>query len=228
MTDLALILPRSSLFNSARPGPSAQFSIAQRQAAAQAQVILQTLEAHAISTTDLLTLSPVEVATRAKLGIKAVEKIRDTVVKEIWADLGFEVKKEEKENVGAVDPALGLSFGGGGASPLQLRKKRKLDDGVEEDGEEIEAQQAAPVPLEEEKVSDTATEKLDSTPPTGESILEEEVEVPKWRLDLDRWNTISTLDPKLDAAFGGGIPAGYVTEVVGERYARPVSQWKIL
>ncbi|EAQ86596.1 hypothetical protein CHGG_07849 [Chaetomium globosum CBS 148.51] len=31
-----------------------------------------------------------------------------------------------------------------------------------------------------------------------------------------QWQTISTLDPDLDRALGGGIPAGYVTEVTGE------------
>ncbi|TLD25017.1 hypothetical protein PspLS_05715 [Pyricularia sp. CBS 133598] len=31
-----------------------------------------------------------------------------------------------------------------------------------------------------------------------------------------RWSTISTLDPELDAALGGGIPTGYVTEITGE------------
>ncbi|KAL2141447.1 hypothetical protein VTI28DRAFT_2406 [Corynascus sepedonium] len=31
-----------------------------------------------------------------------------------------------------------------------------------------------------------------------------------------RWQTISTLDSELDHALGGGIPAGYVTEVTGE------------
>lgn len=33
-----------------------------------------------------------------------------------------------------------------------------------------------------------------------------------------RWETISTLDEKLDGALGGGVPLGYVTEVTGERY----------
>jgi len=31
-----------------------------------------------------------------------------------------------------------------------------------------------------------------------------------------QWQTISTLDPTLDRALGGGVPAGYVTEVTGE------------
>lgn len=34
-----------------------------------------------------------------------------------------------------------------------------------------------------------------------------------------QWNTISTLDLTLDAALGGGIPTGYITEITGERYA---------
>lgn len=35
---------------------------------------------------------------------------------------------------------------------------------------------------------------------------------------VNSWNTISTLDDELDLALGGGIPAGYITEVTGERY----------
>lgn len=32
-----------------------------------------------------------------------------------------------------------------------------------------------------------------------------------------RWSTISTLDSALDEAIAGGIPAGYLTEITGER-----------
>ena len=32
-----------------------------------------------------------------------------------------------------------------------------------------------------------------------------------------QWSTISTLDPALDTALGGGIPTGYITEITGER-----------
>jgi len=35
---------------------------------------------------------------------------------------------------------------------------------------------------------------------------------------VERWKTISTLDEGLDAALGGGIPTGYITEITGERY----------
>ena len=33
-----------------------------------------------------------------------------------------------------------------------------------------------------------------------------------------RLNFISTLDPCIDAALGGGIPTGYITELTGERH----------
>ena len=36
-----------------------------------------------------------------------------------------------------------------------------------------------------------------------------------------RWSTISTLNVTLDAALGGGIATGYITEITGERYAPP-------
>ena len=38
---------------------------------------------------------------------------------------------------------------------------------------------------------------------------------------ISQWSTISTLDPTLDAALGGGIPTGYITEITGERYTPP-------
>jgi len=36
--------------------------------------------------------------------------------------------------------------------------------------------------------------------------------------EKDAWTSISTLDEKLDAALGGGIPRGYLVEITGERY----------
>ena len=36
--------------------------------------------------------------------------------------------------------------------------------------------------------------------------------------EKDTWTCISTLDEKLDAALGGGIPRGYLVEITGERY----------
>ena len=37
------------------------------------------------------------------------------------------------------------------------------------------------------------------------------------RVDLSQWGVVSTLDPAMDGLLEGGIPAGYVTEVTGER-----------
>jgi len=33
----------------------------------------------------------------------------------------------------------------------------------------------------------------------------------------EQWQTISALDDELDTALGGGVPAGYLSEVTGER-----------
>lgn len=37
---------------------------------------------------------------------------------------------------------------------------------------------------------------------------------------IARLDPISTLDPSIDAALGGGIPPGYITEITGERHGR--------
>lgn len=37
------------------------------------------------------------------------------------------------------------------------------------------------------------------------------------KIFTEPWVYISTLDPTLDATLGGGIPPGYLTEIVGER-----------
>jgi len=42
------------------------------------------------------------------------------------------------------------------------------------------------------------------------------------------WVYISTLDPTLDATLGGGIPPGYLTEIVGERFQSLLSQFQLL
>ncbi|CAI7631625.1 unnamed protein product [Penicillium bialowiezense] len=61
----------------------------------------------------------------------------------------------------------------------------------------------------------TTAENPDSTPNPnlnpGISNHEPAAERPP-----SQWNTISTLDPAMDALLGGGVPTGYVTEVTGE------------
>ncbi|PKS09733.1 hypothetical protein jhhlp_004354 [Lomentospora prolificans] len=53
---------------------------------------------------------------------------------------------------------------------------------------------------------------------TGSSQEAQERDSSKKSLDelCNDWSTISTLDDSLDAALGGGVPTGYVTEITGE------------
>lgn len=50
-----------------------------------------------------------------------------------------------------------------------------------------------------------------------DSFNEKLVPGPLNRVALSRWDTISTLDPAMDALLDRGVPTGYVTEVTGER-----------
>ncbi|MCJ1285359.1 hypothetical protein MMC26_004699 [Xylographa opegraphella] len=51
----------------------------------------------------------------------------------------------------------------------------------------------------------------------GVKVVGREVERGALRRGLRReWSTISTLDGDMDAALGGGIPTGYITEITGE------------
>jgi DNA repair protein RAD57 len=54
------------------------------------------------------------------------------------------------------------------------------------------------------EVHDAATSKEPNLSSTGNQVVES-------------WSTVSTLDDAIDAALGGGIPVGYVTEITGER-----------
>ena len=60
-------------------------------------------------------------------------------------------------------------------------------------------------PVESPPAERLETSKKDRLKKTGREIV-------------DQWSTISTLDETLDAALGGGIPTGYITEITGERY----------
>lgn len=61
------------------------------------------------------------------------------------------------------------------------------------------------ISTENEPASLSESKKKDSLRKSGRDIV-------------DQWSTISTLDDDLDAALGGGIPTGYITEITGERY----------
>ncbi|KAK3371299.1 DNA repair protein RAD57 [Lasiosphaeria ovina] len=106
--------------------------------------LLPVLEKHALTTSDLLTLDPVDIGKRTHLPLLDLKRLCATVLNALHADLGV----------------LGPS--GQSAAPSSGALKQ-----------------------------------------TAASLAAQ-------------WQTISTLDATLDSALGGGIPAGYVTEITGE------------
>ena len=107
--------------------------------------VLERLEKANISSNDLMTLGPVDVARRADVSIDQVRELTATLITQLHAQLGFDAPEDTHE---------------------------KEKDGF------------------------TGSHKKDS-----------------------EWSQISTLDDELDAALGGGFPAGQVCEVTGESAA---------
>lgn len=107
--------------------------------------VLERLEKANISSNDLMTLGPVDVARRADVSIDQVRELTATLITQLHAQLGSDVseKAHEKEEDSSAEPV-----------------------------------------------------KKDSV-----------------------WSHISTLDGGLDAALGGGFPAGQVCEITGESAA---------
>lgn len=68
-----------------------------------------------------------------------------------------------------------------------------------------------------EELGNTQSSSLDTDAAVVPGVLN--------RLDLSQWSAVSTFDPVMDGLLEGGIPAGYVTEVTGERL---VSSWVYL
>ncbi|KAL8806994.1 MAG: hypothetical protein Q9182_000975 [Xanthomendoza sp. 2 TL-2023] len=113
--------------------------------------LIPSLEKNLITTTDLLTLDPLEIAKRAQLPLLDVRRLTNHVLASLQSQLGVVDGKEA------------------------LRKY-----------------EVSPV--------------LQDTPPlkqSGSSLA-------------SKWSAISTLDPVLDSALGGGIPTTYITEITGE------------
>lgn len=108
--------------------------------------LLPSLDKALITTNDLVTLAPTDVAKRAQLPAGDVRKLADAVVQALHGSLGF-----------GAEEARGSSF--------------------------LAASGNARAPASAS-------------------------------------GSISTLDERLDAALGGGIPPGYLVEVTGERYGR--------
>lgn len=116
--------------------------------------LIPSLEKNLLTTTDLLTLDPLEVAKRAHLPLLDVRRLANHVLATLQSQLGV------------IDGAEAL---------------RKHEE--------------SPNP-----------EDASSLKASGRTISQ-------------GWSAISTLDPLLDAALGGGIPTTYITEVTGERYS---------
>ncbi|KAI9727021.1 MAG: hypothetical protein M1834_008547 [Cirrosporium novae-zelandiae] len=118
--------------------------------------LLPSLEAYCITTSDLLTLSHVEIAKRAHVPPLGVRKLAEHVLRSLQSELGVETIE-----AGCDDQAVkGNKQSGSSANELLLYQ-------------------------------------------SGNHMLQ-------------RWNTVSTLDPTIDTALGGGIPTGYITEITGE------------
>lgn len=115
--------------------------------------LIPSLEKNLITTTDLLTLDPLEVAKRAQLPLLDVRRLTNHVLASLQSQLGVV----------------------GGSEAL-----RKYGDPPNVDN----------------------ASRLRGL---GTEIAE-------------KWSAISTLDPTIDSALGGGIPTTYITEVTGERY----------
>ncbi|KAL8670529.1 MAG: hypothetical protein Q9168_004946 [Polycauliona sp. 1 TL-2023] len=113
--------------------------------------LIPSLEKSLITTTDLLTLDPLEVAKRGHLPLLDVRRLANHVLASLQSQLGV---NDGPEALGRYEDSPGSE----GTSNLKA---------------------------------------------TGRTIVE-------------KWNAISTLDPILDEALGGGIPTTYITEVTGE------------
>lgn len=115
--------------------------------------LIPSLEKNLVTTTDLLTLEPLEISRRAQLPLLDVRRLTKHVLATLQCQLG----------VANADETL----------------------------REYENQpNARSTPILKQ---------------SGAAIV-------------NKWSTISTLDPSLDAVLSGGIPTGYITEVTGERY----------
>lgn len=87
----------------------------------------------------------------------------------------------------------------------------------------VEIAKRAQLPLlDVKRLSKAVLEALQASLGVGEKRQEgaEASNVPLQQTGSDlvkRWQTFSTLNGRIDAALGGGIPTGYITEVTGER-----------
>ncbi|OAA59255.1 DNA repair protein rhp57 [Cordyceps fumosorosea ARSEF 2679] len=147
MTDLLKILPSF---------PTGLFS-----------ALLPVVEQHALSTTDLLTQHPVDLAKQTRIPLLDLKRFVAAVQASLADDLTPEKPLAPKP------------------IPTGAEEENKGRDGEDEEG----ATAATPT---------------------------EEVPAAAAALSAAHTPCISTLDETLDAALGGGVPVGYVTEFAGE------------
>ncbi|KAL8917007.1 MAG: hypothetical protein Q9172_006017 [Xanthocarpia lactea] len=114
--------------------------------------LIPSLEKSLITTTDLLTLDPLEIAKRAQLPLLDVRRLANHVLASLQSQLG-------------------------------------VIDGKE------------------------ALRKYEDSPELGDALS---LRGSGCTIISKGWSAISTLDPVLDTALGGGIPTNYITEITGE------------
>ncbi|TPX09948.1 uncharacterized protein E0L32_008795 [Thyridium curvatum] len=160
--------------------------------------LLPALERHAVTTSDLLTLEVADIGKRTQLPLLDIKRLANAVLRALHEDLGvLAAPAQQQQQQQQQQPAAGPEV-------------RDRDDGEREEtaatnepeGDEEEEKEAAAIATRPEEAP---------SPPRRPGSLQHTL------AGLEsRWSAISTLDARLDAALGGGIPTGYVTEIAGE------------
>ncbi len=167
MTDLLRILPSF---------PTGPFS-----------TLLPVVEQQALSTTDLLTQHPVDLAKQTRIPLLDLKRF----IAAVQASLADDLTPEKPLAAAAVADLRRPSLE---TSPAD-RKEEEGGGGGEDEGEEARDGRTTAHDDPEE-----AQPEPPAAAPTGPA----------------QTPCISTLDDTLDAALGGGVPVGYITEFAGE------------
>lgn len=183
-----------------------------------------------VTTNDIITLSPAEIAKKTNCSTSAIVSLRGSIIRALTkkeleeADrVKREIERLGKENDECYEEYLRLAPDSNG--------KRKSDDELdfEEEFKELHGLSdvdGVPQSMKRRKLSGTTSKvvtyqqarSLYSTPkstlePTCRRLFQEngqEIE--------EKWRTICLLESHLTRALSGGIAPGYITEVSGERY----------
>lgn len=150
--------------------------------------LLPTIEQHALTTTDLLALHPADIAKQTHLPLLDLKRLIAAVQAKLSDDLvpTYPLEVESKAKPESEREESREEDGEPAANGSQ--KDEEVKDEDEGEGEE---QEAVTKPAEDDE---TESSEHHQPPPS----------------------IISTLDDDLDAALGGGIPTGRITEFAGE------------